>query len=147
MSIPNIDEFFDDLTYPGSKKPRRPAPERKEPEPSWDSSPLRRMHRGVETEFFLPAALAMALNKSSVTIRHWEHRGHIPRAPYRLPGYTDAKGVQHPGKRVYTREIIEATIEEFAKRDLLDVRRVRWSSHEDLTIALLERWNAITAND
>lgn len=145
MSDDNIDEFFDGLTYPGSKKPRRPAaPVHTVNELPWDAQPIVRMYRGEETHFYLPGALAQALNKSSVTIRHWERRGHIPQAPFRLPGYTDAKGVEHPGRRVYTRPIIEATVEEFDKRGLLDVQRVKWAKHEDLTIALLERWNDLS---
>lgn len=140
-----VDTLFSDLDqfYPGSKKKRRPEPENKPaPKESWDARPIVKMHNGTPTEFFLPGALAQALGKSTVTIRLWERRGHIPRAPFRLPGYTDAKGVKHPGKRVYTRELIEIAIEEFAARDLLDVKRVEWKHHTDLTIALVERWNA-----
>lgn len=142
-----VDTFFQDLDkyYPGSKKQRRPEPERRpEKDISWDASPILKLHNGEMTEFFLPGALAKALGKATVTIRLWERRGHIPRAPYRLPGYTDAKGAKHPGKRVYTRRLVEIAIEEFAARDLLGVARVEWKTHEDLTIALLERWNATT---
>ena len=47
------------------------------------------------------------------------------------------------GKRVFTRELIEAAVEEFAKRGLLGTARVEWKNHRDLTIALVERWAAI----
>lgn len=148
MSEAAIDSMFAELDdfYPGSKRKRRPEPEQTvERDESWDANPIMKTHKGQEVEFFLPGALAKALGKATVTIRLWERRGHIPRAPFRLPGYTDAKGVAHPGKRVYTRELIEIAIEEFAARDLLGVARVEWKHHTDLTIALVERWNN-TAN-
>ena len=140
-----ISDLFEgaDLYYPGSKRLRRPAPEVTNlDDGAWDSQPILKVYRGEETEFFFSGALAKALNKRPVTIRLWERRGHIPAAPYRLPGYTDAKGVKHPGKRAYTRRLIEIAVEEFAKRDLLDRNRVEWRAHEDLTIALVERWSA-----
>jgi hypothetical protein len=140
-----IAQIFDDLRYPGSKQLRRPAPVRDEV-PTWDSKPIKKMYRGAETEFFLPIALATALGKSPITIRLWERKGYIPTAPFRLPGYTDPKGTFHLGKRVYTRPLIEAAIDEFGKRELLGTSRVEWKNHSDLTIALTERWTSITAN-
>jgi hypothetical protein len=44
------------------------------------------------------------------------------------------------GNRVYTRELIEITIEEFAKRGLLGTARVEWKQHTDLTGVLVHRW-------
>lgn len=137
----DIDLIFDDLYYPGSKQKRRPAPEPTDGEAGWDATPIIKVHNGIETEFFLPGALAKALGKSTVTIRTWERRGYIPRAPYRLPGYTDARGNKKPGKRVYTRPLIDIAVEEFAARNLLGAARVEWKLHDDLTIALVERWN------
>lgn len=138
-----VDDFFNDLHYPGSKKLRRPAPEgTSEQEESWDARPIIKVYRGEKTELFFPISFAQAIGKSVSTIRHWERLGHIPKAPYRLPGYVDAQGNEHPGKRVYTRRLIEIAIEEFAARDLLNVKRVEWKQHSDLTIALLERWTA-----
>lgn len=147
VSADPIDLIFDDLYYPGSKKLRRPEPEEKANESSWDSTPIVKVHRGERTEFFFPNALARALGKSVESIRLWERRGYIPKAPFRLPGYTDAKGVRHPGKRVYTRELIQIAIEEFGSRDLLGAARVEWRKHDDLTIALFERWNAANTEE
>lgn len=137
-----VDDFFSDVFYPGSKKRRReasdtPAAKRE----SWDRAPIKKKRADGQTqEFFLPGALAEALGKSSVTIRLWERRGYIPRTPYRLPGYIDARGQQQPGKRVYTRNMIEIAIEEFASRGLLGSARIEWKKHTELTIALFERW-------
>lgn len=142
----DIDAEFADLDdfYPGSKRKRRdlisgPAPTREDG--AWDAKPIVKAYNGRETEFFLPGALAAALGKTSVTIRLWERRSYIPKAPFRLPGYVRA-GKEVPGKRVYTRELVEIAVEEFAKRDLLGAARVEWKKHRDLTIALYERWSA-----
>jgi len=136
----DIDTEFADLDrYPGSKRSRRTAPDA----PAvvdWDSRPVIKAFNGTDTEFFMPGAFAKAIGKSAVTIRLWERKGYIPRAPFRLPGYERA-GKTILGKRVYTRGLIEISVEEFASRDLLHVPRVEWSQHHDLTIALYERWN------
>lgn len=140
----DIDEAFGDLDkyYPGSKRLRRDKPDAASHTPSgWDSRPIVKRHGGKDVEFFMPKSLADALGKSSVTIRLWERKGYIPRAPFRLPGYTNKAGKQVPGKRVYTRDLIEIAVEEFASRDLLGTARVEWREHRDLTISLVERWN------
>lgn len=147
MSI-NIDEAFADLDkfYPGSKRSRRePVAQPARSAVSWDSRPVTKLYEGQPREFFMPKALADALGRSTVTIRLWERNGYIPKAPFRLPGHVRA-GKQIPGKRVYTRELIEIAVEEFAKRGLIDSPRVEWKQHRDLTIALYERWNAALEN-
>lgn len=132
--------------YPGSKTPRRPAvvvDNEVEPEIPWDASPIIRTVRGKEMEFFGISALATALNRSIVSIRLWERKGYIPRAPYRLPDHAGGKG-----NRLYTRAIIKATIREFDKAGVLDPgTRIRWASaHKNLTIRLVEKWSALVEN-
>ena len=143
---------FADLEYiPGSKKKRR------EPDPKvsqrksvgnsdWDARPIMKTLGGEEVEVFTISALAQALGKQIVTIRLWERKGYIPRAPYRLRSKT-LKGQKTGGNRVYTRSLIEATIDEFAKRGLLGTARVEWNQHEDLTDALVKRWMEITKSE
>lgn len=140
----DIEAAFADLDqfYPGSKRKRRDAAEVVVVESGdWDSRPMVKTYNGKETEFFMPGALAKALGKSAVTIRLWERKSYIPTAPFRLPGHMRA-GKEVPGKRAYTRELIEIAVEEFAKRGLLGSARIEWKLHHDLTIALYERWNA-----
>lgn len=145
----NIDDVFAELDefYPGSKHKRRDvdpaALSHRIDSDDWDAKPIVKTYNGVETEFFYPGALAKALGKTSVTIRLWERHSYIPKAPFRLPGYVRA-GKEVPGKRVYTRELIEIAVDEFGKRDLLGVARVEWKKHRDLTIALYERWSSVT---
>jgi hypothetical protein len=147
-----IAKAFADLQYkPGSKQKRRDvnpkAPRKKSyEEDSWDSTPIMKRLGGEEVEVFTIGALAKALEKSIISIRSWEKKGYIPRAPYRLRSKS-LNGQKVGGNRVYTRVLIEIAIEEFSKRGLLGTARVEWSQHEDLTIAILSRWKDQTANE
>lgn len=141
-------------TLPGSKQTRRPstsAADKKRAKAfgesnGWDAKPILKTLNGVETELFTISALAQALEKKLPTIRLWEQRGYIPIAPYRLRSKTlDGKKVN--GNRVYTRELIEITIEEFEKRGLLGSARVEWKLLGDLTLSLVERWRESTARN
>lgn len=145
-------DAFKDLEYiPGSKKKRlEPNPKvsrRKSGESNgWDENPIVKTLGGKEVEVFTIGALAHALEKTIVTIRLWERKGYIPRAPYRLRAKV-LKGQKTSGNRVYTRALIEAAVEEFSKRGLLGSARVEWSKHDDLTESLVRRWQAITTEE
>ena len=147
-----IEKAFADLEYlPGSKKKRtEPNPKvsrRKSGESNgWDANPIMKTLGGNETEVFTIGALAQALEKSIVSVRLWERKGYIPRAPYRLRSKT-LKGQKTGGNRVYTRALIESAIEEFSRRGLLGTARVEWSQHDDLTDALIKRWKEITETE
>jgi hypothetical protein len=147
-----IDAVFADLEYlPGSKRKRRdldPKVSRRKSGESngWDENPIIKTLGGKETEVFTIGALAQALEKTIVTIRLWERKGYIPRAPYRLRSKT-LKGQKTGGNRVYTRALIESTIEEFSKRGLLGSARVEWNQHDDLPEALIQRWTIITSTE
>jgi hypothetical protein len=109
----------------------------------WDANPILKTVKGVETELFSIGALALALEKQVVTIRHWEKKGYIPGAPYRLRSKT-LQGKKVNGNRVYTRELIQIAIEEFENRGLLGTARVEWSRHGDLTNTIVRRWKEST---
>jgi len=147
-----IEKAFADLEYiPGSKRKRREPDQkvsrRKVGESNgWDETPIIKTLGGKETEVFTIGALAHALEKSIVSVRLWERKGYIPRAPYRLRSKT-LKGQKTGGNRVYTRALIEATIDEFTKRGLLGTARVEWNQHDDLTDALVKRWKEITKTE
>ena len=144
-----IEKAFAGLEYiPGSKRKRREedlkVSRRKTGESNgWDSTPIIKTLGGVETEVFTIGAMALALEKTIVTIRLWERKGYIPRAPYRLRSKTLA-GKKTGGNRVYTRALIESAIDEFNRRGLLGSARVEWNQHDDLTDALVKRWKEIT---
>ena len=146
-------EAFSDLEYlPGSKKKRRNLESKKNSRPAkgetngWDTNSIVKTLGGKEVEVFTISALANALEKSIVSVRLWEKKGYIPRAPYRLRSKT-LKGQKTGGNRVYTRELIEAAVEEFARRSLLGSARVEWNQHDDLTDALVKRWKEITQTE
>jgi hypothetical protein len=147
-----IEKSFADLEYiPGSKKKRREADpkvsRRKAGESNgWDEKPIIKTLGGKETEVFTIGALAHALEKSIVSVRLWERKGYIPRAPYRLRAKT-VKGQKTGGNRVYTRALIESAVDEFNRRGLLGSARVEWNQHEDLTEALVKRWKDITSTE
>lgn len=107
----------------------------------WDSNPIIKTLHGIETEVFTIAALAAALEKQVVTIRLWEKKGYIPIAPYRLRSKS-LNGKKVNGNRVYTRELIEIAVQEFATRGLLGSARVEWSHYSELTDVLVRRWKA-----
>lgn len=143
---------FEGLDYiPGSKQKRREVSEsakrrRSTESNGWDANPTLKTLGGKEVEVFTIGALALALEKQIVTIRLWERKGYIPRAPYRLRSKT-LKGQKTGGNRVYTRALIESAIEEFSKRGLLGTARIEWGQHEDLTDALVLRWKEITSTE
>jgi len=144
-----IEAAFADLEYiPGSKRKRRdldPKVSRRKSGESngWDSNPIIKTLGGQETEVFTIGALAQALEKTIVTIRLWERKGYIPRAPYRLRSKT-LKGQKTGGNRVYTRALIESAIEEFNRRGLLGSALVEWNQYNDLTESLVKRWKEVT---
>jgi hypothetical protein len=147
-----IEKAFAGLEYvPGSKKKRReldPKVSRRKAGESngWDENPIIKTLGGQEVEVFTISALAHALEKSIVSVRLWERKGYIPRAPYRLRAKT-LNSQKTGGNRVYTRALIESTIDEFAKRGLLGSARVEWNQQEDLTDALVKRWKEITSTE
>lgn len=149
-----VDKLFSSLDeyYPGSKRKRREIdPKAKVRKPaildSWDSDPqVKTLPNGKEIELFSAGALSLALNRPLVTLRLWERKGYIPRAPYRLKSMV-VNGVKKPGWRMYSRAIVEATIESFQSRGLLEAPRIDWNRHPDLSIELMEKWDKIHSQE
>jgi len=143
---------FEGLEYkPGSRQKRRtesatPKKRRVVEEDAWDANPIMKTLGGQEVEVFTIGSLAKALEKSIISIRSWEKKGYLPRAPYRLRSKT-LNGQKVSGNRVYTRRLIEIAVEEFSKRGLLGTARVEWSQHTDLTHAIVSRWKDSVATE
>lgn len=150
MADDAFDKVFGSLEeyYPGSKRKRRaPDPKAKAKKAItlglWDSSPqVKTLPNGNVIELFSAGALAQALNRPLVTLRLWERKGYIPRAPYRLKSVI-VDGVKKPGWRMYSKTIIEETIASFQSRGLLEAPRIDWNRHPDLSIELMEKWSKI----
>ena len=104
---------FDDLDYPGRRKPvnrdRQPEPV---DTPVWDTKHAEYVVGGEKREFFYIGALAKALGYSVQSIRAWETQGLMPNTPYRSPRTRKpiAGGRSNKGKRLWTREQIEGIL-------------------------------------
>lgn len=149
MSDDVIDSMFGNLgkTYPGSKQVRKslahPARKKKEDVDSWEENPqVKKLPSGKEVELFSAGALALALGRPLVTVRLWERKGYIPRAPYRLKSII-VDGKKKPGWRMYSRDMILSIINSFQSRGLLEAPRIDWNRHPDLSVEILENWTKI----
>lgn len=149
MSDDVIDAMFGGLgkTYPGSKQVRKslahPVKKKKEDVESWEENPqVKKLPNGKEVELFSAGALALALGRPLVTVRLWERKGYIPRAPYRLKSIM-VDGKKKPGWRMYSRDMILSAINSFQSRGLLEAPRIDWNRHPDLSVEMLENWTKI----
>jgi hypothetical protein len=104
----DFEEFVRD--YPGKKKPalRDQKPEPK-PEATWDARPRRYFVNGVKQEFFTVGHVALALGRTSRTIRWWESKEVIPPATFRAASPKKSK-VKAAGDRLWTRSQVEVMI-------------------------------------
>ena len=145
-----VDKFFGGLDdfYPGSKKKRRPVdpnakPKKTKEEGSWDANPqVKKLPNGNVVELYSAGSLCQALGRPIVTLRLWERKGYIPRAPYRLKSII-VDGVKKPGWRMYSKAMIESTVRIFNSRGLLESPRIDWNRYPDMSIELAESWKAI----
>lgn len=147
MSDDMIDKLFNnpDDYYPGSKKKRRaksPEPEGIAQQDTDVKYVAKTLPNGKTIEFASAGVLALALNRPLVTIRLWERKGYIPKAPYRLRSFMQ-DGVKKPGWRMYSRDMIDSIVESFRSRNLLTAPRVDWNKHRDLSVEILESWSRI----
>lgn len=133
-----IDEF-----YPGSKKRRKAVepPKTREHIEIDDlyASPVKKVVGGVQIEFYTIGTLAKALDRPVATLRMWMDRGYFPSSPYRMKSAL-VNGKLVPGRRLYTRPMIEAAVVEFQKRYLFNRVRIDWQNHKTLTADLIAAW-------
>lgn len=147
-----IDEMFSavDTYYPGSKRKRRETEKKTKLDleiKSWDSRPyVKTLPNGQDVEFFTLGALAEALGRPVITLRDWMKKGHLPSAPYRLPAKEDKHGIVRQGRRLYSREMIEAAVEIFDKNGLLDLNKIEWSNHQRVVTDISEAWSKLRAS-
>jgi len=148
-----IDATFADLDeyYPGSKRKRKAVVVKEptiKPDATWDSRPYKKpLPNGKELELFTIGALAAALGRPVITIRHWTKKGYLPVSPYRLPSTTNRKGDSHLGRRLYSRAMVEAVIELFEKAGVLDIDRIEWLNNRQLSNEIAEAWGQIRATE
>jgi len=152
MTDDYIENAFADLDvfYPGSKRKRRESATPKTVEhvqtQGWDAKPqVKTLPNGRDVELFTVGALAQALGRPFVSIRVWNEKGYLPKAPYRLPTKKNVHGEDHKGRRLYSRAMIETAVDLFTKAGLLNVKRIDWSAHRNLSIEIAEAWSQILA--
>lgn len=144
-----IEELFSDLDfYPGSRRRRRDQilaqPQGSAvTESSWEEKFVTKNVHGKEVQMYTIGALAQALNKSEKSIRLWVSRGYFPLAVYRMPDVEGSDGIRRAGRRLYTKEMIDAAVTSFQRRGLLDAQRIEWSQHRDLGPEIATEWNRI----
>lgn len=140
-----VENLFEDVFYPGSKK-KRSQPKPKEPAIREDSEFQPRnitLPNGKVVEMFTIGALAEAINRPLITLRLWMTEGHLPLSPYQLPATVNKNGKEHNGKRLYSRKMIEAAVEVFTRFGVLHVKRIDWVNNSKITTELTRIWNEI----
>jgi len=103
---------FEDLDYPGRRKPKNRGTPPPPPPVEWDAKPLEYRVGGVKREFYTIGHLAKALGYSVQSIRAWEDKGLMPRSPFRSPRTAApvAAGRSDKGKRLWTHDQIEGIL-------------------------------------
>jgi len=97
--------------FPGKREPVNRATPKPQPiEVTWDASPRSYKVQGVDTEFFTVGHLALAVNRTSRTVRYWERHGILPPATFRAPKPQKGSQVKPVGDRLYSRAQIEAVV-------------------------------------
>ena len=140
-----------DQYYPGSKRKRKPIVAKKpevELDLHWDAKPIKKtLPNGRDLEMFTIGALAAALGRPVITLRAWIKEGYLPAAPYRLPSTKDVNGKDHQGRRLYSRAMVEKVVEILRTVGLLEVKRIEWSLHRQVSNDIAEAWTQIRADE
>ena len=140
-----------DQYYPGSKRKRKPVVAKKpevELDLNWDAKPIKKtLPNGRDLEMFTIGAIAAALGRPVITLRAWIKEGYLPAAPYRLPSTKDVNGKEHQGRRLYSRAMVERVVEILRTAGLLEIKRIEWSLHRQVSIDIAEAWTQIRADE
>jgi hypothetical protein len=145
-----IDDMFGELEvyYPGSKRKRREPAPKVELDNSWEKNFYKKtLPNGRQLEVYSIGSLASALNRTIPTLRQWMQRGKLPDSPYRLPAKLDKNGNMGEGRRLYSKAMVEVTIELFAKAGILNTDRIDWVLHRSLSNKIAEAWETIRAEE
>lgn len=121
-----------------------PPPEVK----SWDRNPVVLKRKGVVEEYFDVAAMGEALGRRGVTIRSWEEKGFLPKAWYRTkpPRPFKNTGKVIAGRRLYTRQQIEAVIAAAKVSRVYDPADSRIADWPEFTRLVRAAWSALWAS-
>lgn len=150
MSRDLIDQMFqpepeEEDFYPGSRHKRRDRPTEQVlvGDDLWREDYTTKTVGGRELRLYTIGAFAEALGVSVVTIRRWTKRGFIPQAPYRLPSTMKVQGETVAGRRLYTADVIDATVAIFRKHGVDPSQRVQFDQHPGLSMDIIDAWSAV----
>lgn len=144
-----IEETFAglDAYYPGSKRKRREAPAEVAKDSSWENDFFEKsLPNGRQIQMYTLGSLAKALGRPTKTVRYWVENGILPTSPYRLPS-KESNGKVYAGRRLYSKAMVEATVELFSTAGLLGTVRIEWSLHRSLVDKIAEAWENIRAEE
>jgi hypothetical protein len=150
MSNDFFEETFADLEkfYPGSRRKRREVVEKAPTISSWEDEFFKKiLPNGKEVQMYTLGSLAKALGRSTKTVRFWVEEGKLPTSPYRLPSKVGKNGKEYAGRRLYSKAMVDATVEIFSKAGLLGIDRVDWVLHRKLVDKIAEAWETIRAEE
>lgn len=145
-----IEDMFGELEvyYPGSKRKRREPAPKVELDTSWEKNFFEKtLPNGRQLQFYTIGSLAKALNSTIPTLRQWMQRNKLPESPYRLPSKVDKHGKVVEGRRLYSKEMVDVTVELFSKAGLLGSNRINWTLHQSLTSKIAEAWEVIRVKE
>jgi hypothetical protein len=141
-----VSDAFDAIFYPGSKRKRRGTPEPTAPVADWELMESKKSYviGGRSVHLYRISALAEAVSKSEITIRSWMRTGYLPSdSPIRLTAADSDDGLKRGAHRLFTKEMIQATVDAFDKRGLLGAPRIEWSLHPELPKEILAAWRRL----
>lgn len=145
------DALIDAMIFPGGV-PSRAAEQSRNEEPEddsapagWDARPIvRSLPSGEVVELFTVGQFAAALNRKPVTIRQWEDRGILPTSKYRTPAPSTASLPEKKaaGRRLYTREHVEAAISAAETAGVLDPYNAKGGNWKLFTKLVYDAWKS-----
>jgi hypothetical protein len=145
-----IDDMFSELDvyYPGSKRKRKEPVEKPILDTHWENDYTEKtLPNGSMVKMYLIGSLAKALSRPTKTIRWWTERGTLPMSPYRLPSTLGKDGQEYVGRRLYSKAMIDSTVELFQKAGLYEENPIDWSLHRNLSDKIAEAWETIRAEE
>lgn len=147
-----IDGLFD-ARYPGSSQKRKSllsgrsttgagnigAIQQTYETEAW-GKPVTKTIKGTPVDLYSIGCFARAIDRSIPTIRVWERKGRIPKAPYVFPGAPGPRG-DSVSRRYYSEKSIVAVLDAFRDLGLTDIF-IDWSSPEakQFTARVTQEW-------
>lgn len=145
-----IEDMFGELDayYPGSKRKRKEPIEQPTLDTSWENDYYEKtLPNGSVIKMYMLGSLSKALSRPTKTVRYWTEKGILPMSPYRLPSTFGKDGKEYVGRRLYSKAMIDTTVELFKKAGLFEKNPIDWSLHRSFSDKISEAWEVIRAEE